>query len=488
VRIERARSERAGRSWMTAQRERLAERVAIASEAGDTLIEVLISALVIGVIIVGTFNGLDTTNRAAALGRFRSQAQALAEKDQERLRGEPISAIQALNEVTKTSTVEVKGTAGKTVYTITSKVEYINETGASDCAAEAAEGYYKTISKVAWTGMGANKPVIETGSIAPPAGATLIVRVEGAEKGVGVEGMTVTATAPASAGGATYTETTTAQGCALFGPFEKGGEYTVNVLRSGYVDNNWYSQLSEDKFEKKTWNLLVNVATKAAYRFAPAGTLKANLTTVQPSTCTGACTWSPETKAVNLEVADPEGLHPEPRSLFKTSAVTPSPLTSESPGAFPFPTAYAVYAGTCEANNPAKFGSTDPGVKVPPLGTGETEVPLPAMIVDVYKASTASTAELVEPSKLNKIVVKDTGCSEPSISESLSGSVAEIEKQGDLRYPGMPYGKYTVCNEWVESGSTYSVEVTNDENPETAKNYDGVQLFRGSKVKKSCPT
>lgn len=482
-------------SRLHVQRERLARRAQLLGERGDTLIEVLISSLVIAIIIMGTFNGLDATNRASALGRSRSQAQALAEKDQERLRGEPISALAKLNNTTTTSEKKIEGTAVKATYTIKSTVEYINESGVSDCAAEASEGYYKTLSEVTWTGMGKNSPVVETGSIAPPAGATLIVKVEGAEKGEGVEGMTVSAKGPGSTG-SSVEETTTHEGCALFGPFEEGGEYTVNVHRTGYVDQNWYSELgppSGDESAKVTYNLLLNVATKAAYRFAKAGTLKLNVKTVKPESCTEpACTWpSPETKVMNAMVAYNE-MHPEVRTLYKTSSLRASPLTSESPGVFPFPGKYTVYAGTCESNNPKNFGITaDPEEKVPAGGTGEVEVPIPAMIVNVYKASTASTAELVEPSSLNKIVVKDTGCGAASQSQTLVSTKAEIEKQGDLKYPGQPYGTYTVCNEWTETVSrrthTYSVSATSNENPTSEKNYDSVNLFRGSKVEASCP-
>jgi Tfp pilus assembly protein PilV len=497
-RAERARTERSIRSWMRTRREQLAERVDLASDRADTLIEVLVSSLVIAVMILGTFNGLDATNRAAALGRARSQAQALAEKDEERLRGEPISALAKLNGEEKAFTAKVEGTAVKTTYTIKSSVNYINEKGVSDCAAEASEGYYKTKSEVSWTGMRSSKEaVVETGSISPPAGATLIVRVEGSEKGAGVPGMTVYATGPEATGTA-YQEETTSEGCALFGPFEEGGEYIVNVKRTGYVDQNWYSEVKEDPEAKTAWNLLLNVATKAAYRFAPAGTLKANLTTISPSECSEKCTWA-ETKAQNLMVSNSEGMHPENRTLFKTSSLRASPFSSESPGVFPFPTPYAVYAsnGLCETDNPTKFGTAkDPEVQVPANGTGEVEVPVPAMIVRVWGKSTETTEPIREPSKINKIVVKDTGCNTASQSQTLLSASPipekEFKEKGVLKSPGMPYGTYTVCNEWVEGGKTESTEITKDENPEETEghrvNYDMVNLFRGAKHEKACPS
>ncbi len=52
----------------------------------------LVSALLVGLIVVGTFSGLNSTNRATSLDRARSQADALAEHDEEQLRSEPIKS------------------------------------------------------------------------------------------------------------------------------------------------------------------------------------------------------------------------------------------------------------------------------------------------------------------------------------------------------------------------------------------------------------
>jgi hypothetical protein len=469
----------------------------LGNETGDTLIEVLTSALVVGVMVIGTFTGLTATQHASALGRARSQAQALAEKDEERLRGEPISQLAALNGTTKTSEVAIKGSAVNAKYTITSKVTYINEKGTSDCATEASEGFYRTISEVTWTG---NKgpAIVETGSIAPPAGATLIVRVEGAEKGEGVEGMSVTTKGPGSSG-STYAQTTTSEGCALFGPFEEGGEYTVNISRTGYVNQDWYAELKEDPAEKVTWNLLTNVATKAGYRFAPAGALKANLATAQPTGLTGAPatlltgTWAtPETKVLNVMVSNTEGMKPELRSLLKTSTLRTGPLTSESPGVFPFPTKYAMYAGTCEADSPAKFSAKPAEVKVPANGTGEETITLPTMIVEAYKGNEEKASEAIpwsEAAKLGKFYIKDQGCSPTEKREMpVVTSESELKSQGDLKTPGVPYGKYTVCEEWTESGKTYSYESLNEEVPEAGKNWDDVAMLHGttSRHEKTC--
>ena len=57
----------------------------MAAEAGDTLIEVLISAVLIVAVIVATLTGLNNANHATSLDRERSQADALAQQDEDEL-------------------------------------------------------------------------------------------------------------------------------------------------------------------------------------------------------------------------------------------------------------------------------------------------------------------------------------------------------------------------------------------------------------------
>ncbi len=74
------------------------------SESGDTLIEVVISAALISLVVIAVLFGLDSTNRATANSRARSQADALAQQDEERLRSEP---IKKLTELERKETVTV---------------------------------------------------------------------------------------------------------------------------------------------------------------------------------------------------------------------------------------------------------------------------------------------------------------------------------------------------------------------------------------------
>ena len=98
-------------------------RRSLASSAGDTLIEVVVSALLLAVIVVGTLTGINSANRATSLDRARSQADSLAQQDEDHLRSEPINKLSELSETHEAVLHEVD--AGGTTYTISSTAKYI---------------------------------------------------------------------------------------------------------------------------------------------------------------------------------------------------------------------------------------------------------------------------------------------------------------------------------------------------------------------------
>jgi Tfp pilus assembly protein PilV len=61
------------------------------SEGGATLIEVLFSCLLLAVIVMGTLSAFDAAGRLSADEQRRSQASALAQQDQDRLRSMTVS-------------------------------------------------------------------------------------------------------------------------------------------------------------------------------------------------------------------------------------------------------------------------------------------------------------------------------------------------------------------------------------------------------------
>jgi len=149
-------------------------RRSLASDAGDTLIEVVISALLLGIIVVGTFTGLNSTNKSTSIARARSQADALAEQNEEQLHSLPITALKKLEEKASTQTIE----QGRTKYEVTSSATYYPASSAtSSCTSATEVGYIQTASTVTWHSLGAGKPVVETGIVSPPPDTSLIVQV-----------------------------------------------------------------------------------------------------------------------------------------------------------------------------------------------------------------------------------------------------------------------------------------------------------------------
>jgi len=451
-------------------------RARLCSERGDTIIEVLISAMILAIIVVASFNGFSAITKASALGRARSQAQALAEQDQERLRSEPINAIEALSGSTTTRTVKLNGTT----YTIATHVELISETGSSLCTtSNPSNGVYRTTSEVTWWGGKGDHRVVTTSSIPPPPGAALLVQFEGAEKGQPVPEVETSLTGPGS-GGPTYNRQSTASGCVIFGPFETGGEFKLNAHRAGYVDPNGYTYIAEDPSVQTIWNLLINTISKTGFRLAPAGSLTVNLVTARPPAAQE--NWSAVTQAPNV-VIDNSGMHPQARTLSKTNGKYET-LSSES-NLFPF--TYAVFAGTCEANNPATVsGALVTEATVPPGGQATATVTMPDLIVRVYNGTEITDADMTAHPI---IVASDSDCTphlviEESEAETLTSS-SKIKEQGQLARPGVPAGIYTVCTEWTTGGKTFSARAEHVPVPLAGSMYTEVTLLHGINVEQS---
>jgi Tfp pilus assembly protein PilV len=384
----------------------------LASEKGDTLIEVLISAVLIVLVVLAVLFGLDSTNRATALGRARAQADALAQQDEEKLRGEP---IKNLAELERKETV----TLGATTYTILTTAKYIaDSTSTASCTSSAAKAdYVKTISEVTWPSMGSAGAVIETGVISPPADSALIVQVQ--ESGTPLAGAKVVAKGPAPATSA-YELETSSNGCAILAVAP--GEYSINVSKPGYVDPNGYPNTEEDLSVTRTVYLPAETTSKEGYNLGPAGKLKVGFT--EPAISEG-----------DSFVAYNTGMTAYRQFPSPATIGTYTPTVTSSTTIFPFTTKYTVYAGTCEANLPTKNGqSSNPEVSVPAGQTVETTVPLAPIIVKVLESNKGFPEK---PLQNTTVRLEDTGC----------GAVREPKttSAGALPHPGMPFGTYSLC-------------------------------------------
>ena len=175
------------------------------------LIEVIISAMLIGLIVVATFTGFDVANRTTADERSHAQADAIAQQWEERMRGEQVSDIAALNktfcvndqgvEVAASAPcpASVVGSTG-TIFTVATTGKFISNTsGASSCSKESTSAdYIQTTTTVKWPALGSRLPVSESSIVTPPVSGQLVVQDYNGPNPV--SGVEVTATRSRSGG------------------------------------------------------------------------------------------------------------------------------------------------------------------------------------------------------------------------------------------------------------------------------------------------
>jgi Tfp pilus assembly protein PilV len=194
------------------------------SDAGFGLIEVLVSALLVVLVAGAAAGALIATGHASADQRFRSQADVLANQDQERLRG---LSDEQLNNLSETRQVTVNGTN----FTVASVSSFLSTNGSSSCTSTAA-AYYKISSTVSWNeSFSQATPVVAESILSRPVTGDLLTQVKD-QTGQGLSGVTVTATGPS-----TQTSTTDSNGCVLFAGLTPGS-YSVSIANQNYVDPN----------------------------------------------------------------------------------------------------------------------------------------------------------------------------------------------------------------------------------------------------------
>ncbi len=378
------------------------------SQAGDTLIEVIVSSLLIGIIVIATLTGLDSSNRSTSLDRARSQADALAQQAEEQLRSEPVKNLSELDRVRE---VTLNGTK----YTITTTATYYSDlTATASCNSTSATAEdIKTTSTVTWPSIGVSKPVQESSLISPPAGTALIVQVTNPVEPLANAVVSVT-------GPTTTSVETSTDGCAILAL--EPGSYTINVHKAGYVDQNGYENTSEDSADIRTDYLVAETTTKAPYLLAPAAKLEVSFSgATEGDTFVAFNTGQSKLRTFG--------------SLGTYKAV----VTSGTPNSiFPFPSTskYSVYAGTCEANLPSKYGQAPVEVAVLPASNTAVTVPLPPVNVKVMSGtSEASPGAAVSA---GEVKVKDEGC-------KTTARMLTTSSTGAMAHNGLPYGEYKFC-------------------------------------------
>jgi Tfp pilus assembly protein PilV len=392
----------------------------IDDERGSILLEALVSGILLVIAAVGVFSAFEAGTRASAEERHRAQAEGLAQADLARLRTMRISALANLHQ-TKVVTIE------KTAYTVESEAAFqTDSTGTASCAKASAKADYIMVkSTITWPSLGSREPVEEQSLVAPPNGSisahsgSLAVQIENAENG-GVQGVELNGT-----GAGVFAGVTGANGCAIFGDLP-AGNYTLNVSGPSLVDKNGEAP------KPQSTSVVEESTNTLALQYDFGGSVTAKFQTrvdgeLVPSSADSVVAFNS-----GMQKAKAFG------TLGTRSAeVTATPL-------FPFTSAYSVYAGTCEQNDPSLTGKEslpESAIAEPVVsakGTTTVTIELPALHLTSWSGTQAEPGTPVSGAEVKVADVKCTP-EKPAVRTFTTNA------EGELPDPGLPFSTYDVC-------------------------------------------
>ncbi len=452
-------------------------RPRLGTQDGFQLIEVMVSALLLGLISLATFTGLQAVSASDANQRYHNQAQLLAAQSQESLRSDPVSSLEKLVAEAHAYTTKVDGTT----YTITQSANELNGKGeGTSCTAtqqsNSTAPNYRVTTTVAWHGAQGGHPVTESSIVTPPTGSSLEVDIQNAPTPTGgVAGVTVavTYTAIESASTVKLEGTTGPAGCVVFTGI-RATSAEVEVEQKP----NFVTPAGELKIAPTEVSIAPNLTSHYAATYNEGGAITADFTYQGKPEYNGKAVTGDTFVMANKEMAlqpdlevgstafvEPYGTGGEEEytpktSTYRTTAGTPKAAKYARGDLFPFPSAtWAVYAGDCAANNPATVTSKAVVPKeeeVHPGATTSVAVPMSYVNLEVIKTTEKNTEKTKSFEKLTAptypIKITNLSCSAASPAPAAPDnalSVSYVHTQsttaGVLESPFQPFGKFELC-------------------------------------------
>jgi type II secretory pathway pseudopilin PulG len=416
------------------------------ADSGFALIETVVSAVILGLVALAVFTGLNGASNSAARERSRSVASAIAEQDQERMRA--MSADQ-LTDYTESRTV----TVANIPYKVESKTEWIRDDtgGTVSCLNNSPQVDYLKVSSEVKSGIVGKTvtPVTMTSLVAPPVGkakGTLAVQVNNRDN-LGIRDVPVTATAGA---GGTWNESTNELGCAIFSRIPVD-TYTIGINYSGYVDT--FGNLPATKGADVVNNTVQVVTMKID---AP-GTAAWSVISNNP--LTGASMVSSVATPVSGTAPSPaariSAVNGEEPNLFRTFTATPATKL------FPFLSPYAFFTGGCDQSNPSGviganyYDSNPASTALVPRGgaAGPVTMYQPPVALRLQNSTgTNSTAGAMRLT-LQDPATDTAPCTERYDLVMLADGTGMASKSTAVLDSGLPFGTYTVCARTGTGGS-----------------------------------
>jgi type II secretory pathway pseudopilin PulG len=408
-----------------------------ASQEGFGLVEVVVSAAVLVIVVLGVLAGLDGVTRAAGNNKARTVAATLAEKDQERLRSYRTTDLNNLEAIEAgTRTVEVDGTP----YTITSEARWISDGTGEDisCALDGDRGsYLRIISSV--TVPGVRNPVVLSSIVAPqPGKGTLTGKVENAA------GLPVVAMAVQATGATPGTKQTNEAGCAVFNERD-AGSYVLRLNTLGWVDP------SGNPSPQKSGTVSAGNLTTVDFVYDRAFAFAVATRTIRPPATTAVADASAGVIAAHTGM--PTGVR-----LVTPTAPATTATSFAFTSMFPFTTPYQVYAGTCTGADPSRLtGNSTYFANHPEAVTSYG----PALVVyeptiDVYVQYTRSSGTIDRGNARVYAYPKSPDCPTTRITLGTTSTASGATwAAGEIPLlTGLPFGVYDVCADFTTGSGT----------------------------------
>lgn len=350
----------------------LADHRRTTGDAGFTLLEAVLSAVVLMIFATGAFGLIAATLRVSGNDRQRVAASNLAARELEIVRNSFRSGNAAVTSIVNQGTVanpDPTGAAGPSVvdgvaYTVTRTAQWATAgTGTSSCDGGSTVTYPAVLVnvEVTWPTMGSTRPVRTDSVITPSKDLLNSVYSFVAVKVVDYTGAP-TPDRPVSMSGPSGNDTiqTDDSGCAVFG-LSGTGNHVFGLNESGYVDFTSSAPTSQT----------VAVATgsfkQVTFTWAKSATLNVSFSS------NGVALPSPLPSVTVYNSSLPSSGTP-----INTRNYAMSATSSSVSGLGPYTNGYGVWAGGCSDANPAASptNGTTSNVVIAPGGNGNAALTL----------------------------------------------------------------------------------------------------------------
>lgn len=197
-------------------------RLALSSESGSMLVEVLVGTIVLAIATAAILDGLDGAQQTGAKNKQRSVAATLAQQDIERLRSMPITA---LNNLSQTRQVDVTGVQ----YTVNSDTTWMRDrTAELSCTDDTSQAEYLKVSSTVTAPASGSQPVTESTLLTPAPGAFSTTAGTAAIRTTDRLGKPLAGVTVELSGESSQTGTTNDLGCVIF-DYIPAGDYIATI-------------------------------------------------------------------------------------------------------------------------------------------------------------------------------------------------------------------------------------------------------------------